>query len=280
MERRLKIIVFITLIALLLYFLSFQNNNKKSESVVFFDVGQGDAALIFFDNGEKMLVDCGLNKKILTKLGSAMSFFDRKIDYLLVTHPDGDHYGGCPAVFERYDVKNIITNGVEKSSDPFWGAWQKYKNLENANEKIVSGKEVVKIGKSELLFFSPDSNLNIEQSKTGGNNSSIVFMLKNSLGKILFTGDMEEPLEQAIIDKYCKNFEHCKTLEADYLKVGHHGSDSSSGADFLKLVNPKFSIISVGQNNFGHPSLRTMRKLQRVDSKIWRTDKLNDIIIK
>ncbi len=281
--KRKKIIVLA--IGLFLLFLAgnfyFKNSAiRHYNSVTFFDVGQGDSALIKFDNGQTMLVDCGLNRKILSKLGSALPFFNRTIDYLLVTHPDSDHYGGCPAVLQRYQVKNIITNGAQKSNDPYWLAWQKYQQLEGANNKIISGKETMTIGNSSLEFLAPDESFGLDLNKFGSNNHSIVFLLKNNLGKFLFTGDMEAPLENAIINKYCLNFSHCSTLKADYLKVGHHGSDSSSGVDFLQLVEPKYSIVSVGPNKYGHPSLRTLRKLNRVGSIIWRTDQLNDIIVK
>lgn len=281
--KRKKIITLVTCFFLLVlagcfYYINFTSHHFNS--VTFFDVGQGDSTLITFDNGQIMLVDCGINRKILSKLGSALPFFDRTIDYLLVTHPDGDHYGGCPAVLERYDVKNIIINGDKKSNDPYWLAWQKYSKLEQSDIKIISGEETVAIGSSELKFLAPDENLKIDDKKFVGNNHSIVFLLKNNLGKFLFTGDMEVLLEDALIKKNCPNTEHCNNLKADYLKVGHHGSDSSSGINFIGLVEPKYSIISVGPNSYGHPSLRTTRKLSRSGSQIWRTDQLNDIIVK
>ncbi len=281
--KRKKIIILAACFLLLVlggYFYYRNSTLKYFNSVTFFDVGQGDSALITFDNGQKMLVDCGVNRKILSKLGSAMPFFDRTIDYLLVTHPDGDHYGGCPAVLERYDVKNVIVNGDQKSNDPYWVAWNKYLKLEQANSKIILGKETMMIGSSRFDFLSPDESLGVDINKSAGNNHSIVFSLANSLGKFLFTGDMENLLENALINKYCSGFEKCSELKADYLKVGHHGSDSSSGANFIKLVDPKFTIVSVGPNKYGHPSLRTLRKISREGAQIWRTDQLNDIIVK
>lgn len=281
-EKKIVVGVSCLLILILIGLFYFQNlTSHHYNSVTFFDVGQGDSALIKFDNGQKMLVDCGINRKILSKLGSALPFFDRTIDYLLVTHPDGDHYGGCPAVLQRYQVKNIITNGARKSSnDPYWLAWEKYQQLERANNKIISGKETVIIGNNSLEFLAPDESLGIDIEKFGVNNHSIVFLLKNNLGKFLFMGDTEAPLEDALLNKYCLNSSHCNTLKADYLKVGHHGSDTSSGVDFLRLVEPKYAIISVGQNKYGHPSLRILRRLDRVGSTIWRTDQKNDIIVK
>lgn len=284
MEGERKKIIILTISLFLLFLVGYYFLKNKSihyfDSVTFFDVGQGDAALITFDNGQKMLVDCGINRKILSKLGSTLSFFDRKIDYLLITHPDGDHYGGCPAVLERYQIENIIVNGDQKPNDPYWLAWQKFSQLEKANIKVISGEEVLVIGNSKLVFLAPDESLEADDKKLTGNNGSIVFLLKNNLGKFLFTGDTEMLLEDALVKKYCPSPVRCDNLKADYLKVGHHGSDSSSGVDFIRLVEPKYSIISVGPNKYGHPSLRVVKKLSRSGSEIWRTDQLNDIIVK
>lgn len=278
-----KIIILVLVLGLLIVvgYLYFYNSTLKFyNSVTFFDVGQGDSALIRFDNGQKMLVDCGVNRKILSKLGSALPFFDRTIDYLLVTHPDGDHYGGCPAVLERYEVKNIITNGSSKSNDPYWLAWKKYYQMEQAQNIIISDHKIMTIGNNRLEFLAPDEKLDVNISKSDSNNRSIVFSLSNNLGKFLFTGDMEVPLENAIIKAYCSSTVRCPVLKSDYLKVGHHGSDSSSGEFFLSLVQPRYTVVSVGPNKYGHPSLRTLRKLLRTDAIIWRTDQISDIIVK
>src|SRR3989338_8116486 len=88
--------------------------------VIFFDIGQGDAALIRLATGEKILVDCGPDRKILSKLGRGLKFYDREIDYLIATHPDLDHYGGCVDVLRRYKVKKIVTNGISKDYDSYW----------------------------------------------------------------------------------------------------------------------------------------------------------------
>ncbi len=274
------LVILLSIVLSLIFYLQLTSKSERKFSVTFFDVGQGDSALIQFDNGQKMLVDCGINRKILTKLGSALPFFDRTIDYLLITHPDGDHYGGCPAVLQRYQVKNIITNGVQKSNDPFWLAWIKYSVLEKSNNKIINDKEEMTIGNEKIIFLAPSDDLVMDQNKSGGNNSSVIFLLKSPLGKFLFTGDMEMPLEDALVSKYCPSSTSCLALDADYLKVGHHGSDSSSGEKFLSLVSPKYSIVSVGPNKYGHPSLRVLRKLWRVGSQIWRTDEQSDIIVR
>lgn len=275
------IIFWVTIFALLFYLLGTIQSDKKIE-VIFLDIGQGDAALIKFGNGQKMMVDCGPDKRVLGKLGKYMSFFDHTIDYMLVTHPDGDHYGGCPSVLERYDVKNIIFDDFRKSNDPFWRAWTKYSVAENTNWKFINGHEFMDIGTSRLEFFSPDSTgLIVKKDADVANNHSIVFLLKNNLGRFLFTGDMEMPLEDAILEKYCDvDISPCPALQADYLKVGHHGSESSSGVGFLKAVSAHYGIVSVGaKNRYGHPSQRVLRKLERAKMQIWRTDIKGDIIV-
>ncbi len=284
-EKRILSVVAILLgliLAILLY-LKFTESDEHKFKIIYFNVGQGDSALIKFTNGQRMLVDCGPDKKVLSKLGKYLPFFDRRLDYLLVTHPDSDHYAGCPAVLQRYDVKNIFLNGAQKPGDPFWEAWKKYRALEGANEKIINGQQNLQVGDSEVTFLSPDDSLKMSDVAPGDtNNYSIVFLLKNSLGRFLFTGDMETSLENALLQKYCSQATTpCSELKADYLKVGHHGSNSSSGVNFIKVVAPKYSIVSVGPppNRYGHPSLRVLRKLEREGSIIWRTDQLDDIIV-
>lgn len=266
----------------LLFYLLWTIHEDKKIEVIFLDIGQGDASLIKFGNGQKMLVDCGPDRQILGKLGEYLSFFDRTIDYMLVTHPDGDHYGGCPAVLQRYGVKNIIFGDFKKSNDPFWQAWTKYSTEENTNWKFINGRESMNIGDNHLEFLAPDNvGLILKKDVDSSNNHSIVFRLENNLGRFLFTGDMEMPLEGVILGKYCiKDIYPCPVLRSDYLKVGHHGSQSSSGVNFLQAVSARYGIVSVGADNkYGHPSERVLRKLRRADMEIWRTDLKGDIIV-
>lgn len=280
MRRRAEIIIVLGLLTVsaLLVYVHFTKQNPKF-GVTFFNIGQGDSALIRFDNGQKMLVDCGPDKKILSKLGSALPFYDRTIDYLVVTHPDTDHYGGCADVLDRYNVGEIIVNSSRKEDDPYWQLWNKKMLAEGAKIKIMADPEEWEIGGSTLHFLAPDSSLKLAAKDTEGNNASIVFRLENAGESFLFTGDMEMPLEDALVQKYCSTTLHdCPALRADILKVGHHGSDSSSGEEFLSEVDPEEAIVSVGKNTFGHPSFRVLKKLQRAGAQILRADELGDII--
>lgn len=266
------------IILALFFYIKISGRNPKF-SVTFFSIGQGDAALIKFGNGQKMLLDCGPDRKILAKLGSALPFYDKTIDFLLISHPDADHYGGCADVLDRYDVKEIITNSTKKEADPYWRYFDQKEKQEGAIIKIMTGPQVWVIGSSTLEFLNPDSSLALSVKDAEGNNASIVFRLLNNNEKFLFTGDMEIPLENALEQKYCSSTStDCPALKADILKVGHHGSDSSTGEELLHVISPKEAIVSVGQNTFGHPSFRVLKKLERASVKVWRTDELGDAV--
>lgn len=279
-------IIFISTVILVLFlgciFYFYYNQNRPHKfQVTFFNIGQGDASLIQFSNGQKMLVDCGADKKILAKLGRALPFYDRTIDYVLATHPDLDHYGGCVDVLKNYKVKEVIINGRKKENDPYWREWDKVVKNEGAIIKIVDHPQEWVISSATFEFLSPDKTLVLDVKADDSNNYSIVFRLKNDSTSFLFTGDMEEPLEKALVQKYCSTSSTvCPALQADVLKVGHHGSDSSSGEIFLNLVNPQTATISAGKNNrYGHPSLRVLKKLERAGAEILRTDQKGDIML-
>lgn len=282
MSRKKIIIILIICLAIVIglyFYIQITEAQTKHFQITFFNVGQGDSALIRFADGEKMLVDCGIDRTILRKLGGALPFYDRKIDYLLVTHPDADHYGGCPEVLKRYDVGKIITNGEIKKDDPYWPAWEKYSRTADGQEIIRAPEEKVIAG-ARMEFLAPDASLPMEAKYQSGNNWSIVFRLTAEGKKFLFTGDMETPMETVLLSAYCSSTPiDCPTLKTDYLKIGHHGSDTSSDEKFLEAVSPQTAIISVGKNSYGHPSFRVLKKLERLGIDIWRTDEKGDIII-
>lgn len=251
--------------------------------VVFFNVGEADSSLIFFDDGAKMLVDCGRNRAVMSKLGQYLPWFDNRIDYLLISHFDSDHYGGCAEVFKKYDVAKVISNGDTKPDDEFWQIWKDYLDREGAEEIIPYAGDVLNFGSAQIDFLVPSATATLAVKQTD-NNHSVVFKLISPSSTFLFMGDAENSLETALLDTFCGTSTvggvSCPELKADYLKVGHHGSDSSSGEDFLSAVNPLNAIISVGNNSYGHPSLRVLKKLERANIDIWRTDQMSDIIVK
>lgn len=282
--RRVFLIVFISwlIILALLVYIHFKRVSKFQ--VIFFAIGQGDSALIKFVDGRKMLIDCGPDRKVLAKLGKYFPFYDRTIDFLLITHFDLDHYGGCLDVLSRYEVKNIITNGDKKPDDGYWQAWEQIRRRERANEVVIAQATTWQLAGATLEFLAPDKSHGLPASDS--NNESIVFRLTQATTTttILFTGDMEIDLENALLKKYCliisMTAKKCPALASNILKVGHHASESSSGVDFLRAVSPLRAIISVGKNKFGHPSLRVLARFRRQGVQILRTDQMGDIIIR
>jgi len=269
-RRAVLLVVLVFLITIFFYWQYFEKQ-KYNFKVVFFDVGQGDAAFINFSNGKKALVDCGPNAMILSKLGNQLPFYDRKIDYLIITHPDLDHYGGCLDVLENYQVENIIENGDEKKGDPYWREWDRLVKEEKARRLILTKEIRFDFGNEKIKFFFPNPSF----SNLEGNSRSLVFKLVTLQSSFLFMGDAEYILEEALLQKY-----EGADFKSDYLKIGHHGSDSSTSDELLEAVRPKVAVVSVGKNKFGHPSLRVLRKLERANADVWRTDVRYDIIIK
>lgn len=259
-----------------------QSANRDSNSVLvtFLDVGQGDASFIDFPDGKQMLVDCSQDSRILSALGRVMKFYDNEIDYLVVSHPDLDHYGGCEDVLRRFDVKHIITNGFDKDYDSAWRSFKQAVRDEGAEWKTIDKNWILDIGYSQIEFLYPDHLLaddpTVPESgkKVESNYTSIVFELIYKNKKVLFVGDAGEEEEDYIVKKYGA------VLDVDVLKVGHHGSHKSSSDAFLKLVTPQIAVISVGAgNSYGHPSNRTLVRLKRVSSTIYRTDIGEDVVV-
>ncbi|MBI4427197.1 MAG: MBL fold metallo-hydrolase [Candidatus Magasanikbacteria bacterium] len=254
-------------------------NRKENLRITFLDIGQGDASFIEFPTGEQMLVDCAVDSRILSALGRVMEFYDNNLDYLVVTHPDSDHYGGCEDVLRRFQVKNIIYNDAKKYNDPVWRSfWQAVQN-ENAVYYPINQPVIWQIGSGTINFIYPDHSVASStafapgQKEMGDNNASVVFRLDYAGHRVLFTGDMENELEQYLINK------NSGQLKSDILKVGHHGSGGASGKLFLEAVAPEYAGISVGADNtYGHPSLRVLKRLDRVGAKVFRTDLDRDIV--
>lgn len=247
-------------------------------SIHFLDIGQGDATLIDFPNDEQMLVDCSIDSRILAALGRHMSPFDRGIDYLVVTHPDSDHYGGCVDVLDRYTIRHIFYTGAKKTDNSYWNFFWDKLHVEGAVYHEVAATSTFEISGTTLIFLYPDHSVSSDDrvpgatKDTGDNNASIVFRLDYGKNSVLFTGDMEAPLENYLLKI------NSSSLDTDILKVGHHGSQSSSQTSFLEAVTPPYATISAGRNNrYGHPSMRVLKRFERAGSDIYRTDLLGDV---
>lgn len=275
-RRKLIYVVVVLLIInlfLLLYFCGEGRkiiSNPENPTIIFLDIGQGDATLIRTTQGQNILIDGGPDKGIIFKLDRYIPLNRRVIDLMILTHPDPDHLNGLIEVLNRYQVNYFIYNGVDDESTDYQNFLAKIDQLKIAKEIVWQGKKInFSDGIMEFIFpFASLENFRLKDDNEG----SLVFKLIIGKKKILFVGDANQKVEEQLIEKGID-------LSADILKVGHHGSKTSTGEKFLFMVKPTHAIISVGRGNkYGHPNLRTLRKLERIGAQILRTDQLGDII--
>lgn len=273
-NNKCKIIICLLIVLILINFIIYIFPQKLR--IFFIDVGQGDSTLIItpdkktvlidgggsdsFDVGEKVLLPYLLDRRIL------------KIDYVLISHFDTDHCGGILTIMEKVKVKNIIISEQAEHSENY----ERFKKL-MIHKKIrlieVKKGDKIKIGRySEFKILFPTSRL---LSENPLNNNSIVAQFNYNNFKMLFTGDIEKLAEQQILKT------EKAEIRADILKVAHHGSKTSSIPEFIKAVRPKIALIGVGKNNtFGHPNQQTIKNLENIKCRIYRTDLQGEIIIK
>ncbi|PIT89904.1 hypothetical protein COU23_01425 [Candidatus Kuenenbacteria bacterium CG10_big_fil_rev_8_21_14_0_10_36_11] len=271
--------IIIILLALLVasYFYYIHENQKQE--ILFFDVGQGDAIFVNLAGNNEILIDGGPDNSVLYKLGRFMPLYDRSLELMILTHHHEDHLFGLIEVLKRYRVKKILMY-CESAKENLTDVLTEFFDL-IAKEKaqILCAEDLTKLDLNSalLIMIYPKKNCAVCAADPGGNNSSLVFRLDIDQGeKILLTGDIEEKAEKEILATNAPGI-----LKSDILKVPHHGSETSLIEEFLAEVSPEKAVISVGQDNkFGHPSLRTIKRLERMGVEILRTDEMGDIIIK
>ncbi len=256
--------------------------------IVFCDVGQGDA-IVFSYQSTQVLVDGGRDEKVLTCLGKNLPFWDKKLEVVVATHPDADHIGGLTSVFEQYSSNLIITNGAEKQTTDFSDFKSSVSRKSQAKTTVLQlhqgdslsiGHDITVsvLSPQELLSQNTDTqNSSTEtqlwdkQPKSNSlditsNNGSIVLLVEYKKYSMLLTGDLESEGELALLH-------HGLVTDVDILKVGHHGSKSSTSQPFLRKVRPEVSVISSGKNNaYHHPAPEIVQLLSQYHSQIYRTD--------
>lgn len=245
-------------------------------TITFFDIGQGDSAFITTSQGHQIIIDGGPGNRLVNKIGKAMPMWDRSVDLVILTHPEYDHLSGLIEVFARYDIENIIWTGIETNGNIF-EQWQKaLANEAQDGAKIVFAKAGQKIiaGRTIGEVISPREDLSGEFSDKGVNETSIVVLFGFGANKFLFTGDIGERTEKALLANN-------SDIKADVLKIAHHGSKYSSSPEFLAAVSPQIAVISCGANNtYGHPAKEVLNNLQNFAINVRRTDQGGDVIIK
>ena len=245
-------------------------NKPQLLEVIFLDIGQGDAIFIETPQQHQILIDGGPSSKILEKLGKYLPFWDRTIDLVILTHPEKDHLSGLIEVLKRYKIENILWTGIKRDT-PEYNEWLKLIKKEGAKIFIAKAGQKIVAQKSIFQILNPSENLEGETIKNS-NDTSIVIKLVFGENSFLFTGDISKSVEKKFLNEKVD-------IDSDVLKVGHHGSKTSSSEDFLAVVSPIISVISSGKNNsYGHPHQEVLDTLGRY-GRILRTDLDGDIKI-
>jgi len=264
---RLGILLFTGIVVVLL-FIVFVDLFDKSLRVSFYDIGQGDAVFIETPENYQILIDGGPGPNILRKLGRDMMFWDKTIDLIIATHPDADHISGLIDVLERYKVKNVLISPII-SKDTF--VFKRfYDAIWNEGARIYLAKAGQNFSDINFTVLYPFEFSEAKQFKDF-NDMSIVNLLEYKGQKILFTADATIKVEDMLLEKY-------PSLDINILKVGHHGSKTSSSFNFLKSFVPDLAIIQVGKDNrYKHPHISVIERFQNFGIPIWRTDLDGDL---
>lgn len=239
----------------------FVSEEKENLQVYFFDVGQADSILVKNED-QTMLIDAGNNEDGELLVKNLQTLQVTKIDYLIGTHPHEDHIGGLDDIIQNFEIENIYMPNVQTNTKTFEDVLDAVaqKDLTITTPKV---HDTFQIGEAqcEIMAVGDDAdNLNL---------ASIVIQMKFDELTYLFTGDAEEEIEQKL-----------EVGKVNILKVGHHGSDTSSSENFLQKIAPEVAIISVGEgNSYGHPSQTVLERLEQIGSKVYRTDKVGNIWI-
>lgn len=244
---------------------SAQTTEDSQMRVSYIDVGQGDSEFIELPNGQTLLIDAGTNAAGESVVEYIQSLGYTSIDYIVATHPHEDHIGGLDDVINSFDIGDIYMPKVNTDT----------KTYEDVLDAIAAKNLIIFTAHAGISIVDTD-NLSIEMlspvsdSYDDLNNYSAVIKIVYGNTSFLFTGDAEEQAESEITDD----------VKADVLKVGHHGSNTSTSDEFLERVSPSVAVISCGKDNkYGHPTEEILNKLSSISSTVLRTDELGTIVI-
>jgi competence protein ComEC len=300
MPKKYLIPILILLILNSFFALAFYNENYiQRPRVIFFDVGQGDSAMVDAGGNTQILIDGGGGSAVLESIGKYMPFYDRKIELIIMTHPDKDHMGGLVEVLKYYKVGQILETGIfcdteickewdelilKKNIPVKYTKFGQKINMRNANIDILYPFENLKDEKvkddndaSVVLKLIINTGLFVIEDNNSDNQKAIKQSLENAQddnfnNSYLFTGDIGFKTEKELLDRNIN-------IEAQILKVSHHGSKNATSNEFLQAVKPEKAIISVGKNSYGHPAEELLNRLKNMRIEIFRTDERGDLVL-
>lgn len=268
--RLLVLVLILIVIAGYLLYLDFKSV-RHGLTFAMLNIGQGDALFIESPTGTQILVDGGPPRRILGELAKVMSPFDKTIDAIIITNPDADHISGFLDVLKTYKVGAVFEPGTVNDSKTYQNleAMIKSKNIPDILAK--RGMRLNMGGGAAVDILFPDRDV----FDWSSNDGSIVAKLTYGENSIMLTGDATAKTEGIILQDFSAT-----DLHSTVLKVGHHGSRTSSSPPFVKAVAPEYSVISDGiDNKYGHPHQETLDTLNNAHAQIFRTDLLGTIFM-
>jgi len=241
--------------------------------VHFINVGQGDAALILTPEGNAMLIDTGESSEKEYLIEYIKSIGITTLDYLVLTHPHSDHIGGAAAVLDAFVIENVLMPDVTHDSKTFLTVEEKI-DQEGCGITVPKVKETFKLGTAVITCLGPTENYAEEDNENALNDMSLVLRLDYGSTSFLFTGDAEARSEEDMLSALSPS-----VFRADVLKLGHHGSSTSTTETFLSAVSPSFTIACCGENNeYGHPHREVVSLLETKSITLLRTDQDGTIV--
>jgi competence protein ComEC len=271
-EYLLFFLAFLLLIVnISLFYIDWQDSHRGF-TFSMLDVGQGDALFIESPTGTQVLVDGGPQRKIINQLSRAMSPLDRSIDAFIITNPDADHISGFLDVLKIYKVGKVFESGTLTDSKTYQNLRDELKKNNIPDILVKRGMKLNLGGGTIINILFPDRDV----SSWATNDGSVVAELSYGKTSVMLTGDASIKTEKIILAE-----NKTTQLKSTILKVGHHGSRTSSSLEFVKAVSPAYALISDGKDNkYGHPHKETLDILSSLGAKILRTDLLGAITLK
>ena len=241
------------------------SENSQGLTVHFIDVGQADCALLQCD-GQTMLIDGGNVDDSARVVAYLRKAGITQLDYVICTHGHEDHVGGLAGVLAAFDAERVLSSCMDYDSTAFQN-FKKYAARQGKELEMPLAGDEWSLGEAAVTVLGPIYEYEEE------NDNSVVLRVDYGRNSFLFTGDAEALAEKDVVESNAR-------LDATVLKVGHHGSSTSTSYRFLDSVMPKFAVISVGEDNsYGHPHDEVMSRLRDADVEVYRTDMLGDIVV-
>ena len=249
------VIIPLVVIAILIWVAAAVAPESGKLSVSILDVGQGDAILITSPSGQHILIDGGPSpERLCLELGKALPYWDRTIDLVVLTHPHDDHVTGLVEVLRRYEVKQVLYPDMDYGA-VVYDEWLDLLDEKNIPYTWAQVGQVIDLGGGATLeLLHPPAEF-LEGTESDADNNGVITRLEMGEVSFLLTADHFEDAERYLLDQGME-------LESTVLKVGHHGSSTSTYPEFLAAVSPEVAVISVGADNpYGHPSEEVVMRL-------------------